>query len=194
MAPDLSVVICTLNRSRMLGKCIESLTKQQSAPWTFEVLVVDNGSTDATRGVVEAARPGLPALRYIYEERQGLSIARNSGMQCARASWIAYLDDDASAATGWCRAICQTFAMLAAEGKREFACLGGPVEPVFEEARPAWLSKELEEVYTILDRGELLEPFPPSQVPLGANCAFLREVLVNHRFNERLGRAGTSMI
>ena len=100
--PLISAIICTYNREQYLGLAIDSLLQQDFAE--FEVIVVDNASTDGTRQVVEARLPHAK-LRYIYEPITGLSVARNTGAKIAQSSILAYLDDDAIATPQWLRVL-----------------------------------------------------------------------------------------
>ena len=75
--PHVTVVICTYNRSHDLPFALESVLAQRDAP-PYEVIVVDNNSTDGTKAVVEAHRDRHPHLRYVFEPRQGLPTARNA--------------------------------------------------------------------------------------------------------------------
>lgn len=85
----ISVVIPTYNRKRLLLRAVESVLAQTFP--AYEIIVVDDGSTDATR---EALRPYGKRIRYIYQEKSGVSAARNSGITTARGDWIALLDSD----------------------------------------------------------------------------------------------------
>jgi len=102
-APDISVVVATYNRAQMLPRALESLTCQDTGGrFTYEIVVIDNGSTDETRQVVEdAARRSEFPIRYLYEERQGVAYARNRGVKETRSKWIATFDDDQLAARDW---------------------------------------------------------------------------------------------
>src|SRR5438105_3335543 len=101
-SPDISVVISTYNRCGWLSGALESVLAQETGGARYEVIVVDNNSTDQTREVVEAfmAR-GQANLRYVFEGQQGLSYARNAGIAAARAPLIAFTDDDVRAARDW---------------------------------------------------------------------------------------------
>ena len=88
----ISAIICTHNREDYLGAAIDSLLEQDFAD--YEVIVVDNASTDSTRAIVEARLPH-PQLQYVYEANLGLSVARNAGAAVAKGEILAYLDDDA---------------------------------------------------------------------------------------------------
>ncbi len=86
--PLISAIICTHNREQYLGAAIDSLLSQTLD--SYEVIVVDNASTDGTAAVAKA-RLANPKVRYIYEPALGLSVARNTGAAAAQAPIIAYL-------------------------------------------------------------------------------------------------------
>src|SRR5258705_7046279 len=89
-AVDVSVVICTYNRCSLLVRALESLQHQEPADLSYEVLVVDNNSTDETRDITQRFIEKNPRkFRYIFEPKQGLSYARNAGIAKARAQNIA---------------------------------------------------------------------------------------------------------
>ncbi len=85
---NVSVVIPTYNRYKLLKRAIESLYKQTCLP--DEIIVVDDGSTDET----VAIQNDFPEIIYIYQENRGVSAARNVGIQRAKNEWIAFLDSD----------------------------------------------------------------------------------------------------
>jgi glycosyltransferase involved in cell wall biosynthesis len=87
-----SVVVPTFNRAYCLPDTIRSVLAQTHA--NFEILVIDDGSTDDTRAVLEQLWPDEPRLRYIYQENRGLSGARNTGIDKARGQFMAILDSD----------------------------------------------------------------------------------------------------
>jgi glycosyltransferase involved in cell wall biosynthesis len=88
-APKVSVIIATYNRAAFLPATIDSVLQQKFRD--FETIIVDDGSTDGTR---EALRVYGDRIHYIYQENRGPSAARNLGVQCARAPWIAFQDSD----------------------------------------------------------------------------------------------------
>lgn len=101
MNPDLSVVICTYNRAAMLRRALLTTVQQETAGFTYEVVVVDDGSTDNTRAVVEELAADVP-VRYVLEEsRAGVATARNRGLKEARGRWIVFFDDDQLADPDW---------------------------------------------------------------------------------------------
>jgi glycosyltransferase involved in cell wall biosynthesis len=87
--PIISVVIATYNRASLLRETLDSIVTQSFRD--FEIIVVDDGSTDGTEAVV---RSYGPTLRYIRQENRGPSAARNLGIQNARANWISIQDSD----------------------------------------------------------------------------------------------------
>lgn len=97
----LSIVIATKNRAAFLEHALRSLEAQIGAP-SFEVIVVDNGSTDSTRAVADAAaeRARIP-VRYVYEERANRGRARNAGVRAAQGYLLLFCDDDVQAPPGW---------------------------------------------------------------------------------------------
>jgi GT2 family glycosyltransferase len=89
----LSVVIATRNRAEVLARALDSLAEQRDAP-PFEVIVVDNGSTDATAANVNARANGPAAPRYLYVTEPNRGLARNAGIAAAQGELIVFVDDD----------------------------------------------------------------------------------------------------
>ena len=109
-SPAISVIICTRDRAETLRETLRSVLKAVRASTVHcEVIVVDNGSRDATRTVVEAAQAGLSQPRYVYEPRPGLSRARNAGVERARGTYVAFTDDDCLVSREWLASICTAF-------------------------------------------------------------------------------------
>lgn len=188
--PALSVVLCTHDRAAYLRPAIASLVAQTLPRERFEVVVVDNRSTDDTPAVVDAFAPVL-AIRRVYEPTLGLCHARNTGWRAARAPWIAYFDDDAVADPGWLAAIHAAFARDPGLG-----VVGGPVRPIWEAPRPAWLTDAVARALTILDWGDAHEIDDVRVEWLaGANMAVPRAVLAEvGGFHPGLDRVGHNML
>ena len=92
---DLSIIICTHNRSKLIRAALKHLFSQQTGPLTAEIIVVDNNSTDDTAEVVqELVRDAPVEAHYLFEAAQGISYARNTGWRVARAPNVAFTDDD----------------------------------------------------------------------------------------------------
>lgn len=92
-SPALSAVVCTYDRADLLRLTLESLCRQTLRRDAFEVVLVDDGSTDHTREVARSFESRLP-LRYSHQRNAGLASARNHGLFCARGEIVLFLDDD----------------------------------------------------------------------------------------------------
>lgn len=164
-----SVVICTYNRCESLNRCLESLAQMRSprdADW--ELLIVDNNSTDATRDVCEAWRHRLTVpFEYVFEETQGTGAARNKGIQAARGNIVAFTDDDCLVAPDWLENIVREF-----DGNPRLSGLGGRSEQA--DARDATLALRMSEERRVLCSATAALGFIP-----GCNMAFRRELLAD---------------
>jgi glycosyltransferase involved in cell wall biosynthesis len=135
---DVAVIVCTYNRCGLLPKALESVLAQDAGGVRYEVIVVDNNSTDETRAVVEGfISRGHDNLRYLFEGRQGKSYALNTGISNARAPVIAVTDDDICVEPKWLAAIKRAF-----DEHPEVDYVGGKVLPRWEGEPPAWLTPE----------------------------------------------------
>ena len=92
MPPILTVLTATLNRRDLLGGLLEALRNQDAPEGSFEMVVVDNGSSDGTWEWLQ--RLSIPNLRALREEKRGAAAARNRGLREARAERVLFLDDD----------------------------------------------------------------------------------------------------
>lgn len=90
--PNVSVIIPTYNSSSTLRRAVESALRQTPAP--YELIIVDNASTDDTAQLIETLKQEFPIIQSIYEPRKGGNIARNTGMSLATGEWIQFLDAD----------------------------------------------------------------------------------------------------
>jgi glucosyl-dolichyl phosphate glucuronosyltransferase len=105
--PLISVVICTRNRARLLNRALISLVEQAFPRRDYEILVVDNQSTDRTYEIVKQFQE--KGVRYLREDRIGSSVARNTGWSNAAGRYIAFFDDDGIASPEWLAAIREGF-------------------------------------------------------------------------------------
>lgn len=165
-----SVVIATYNRAADLRETLRSLAGlAPDGPW--EVLVVDNNSSDDTRQVVEEAASGYPVdLRYLFESQQGRSPALNAGIRAARGDVIVTTDDDVRVPSDWLTRAGEALDRLGCE------YVGGRVLPIWGGPRPRWLTDRGGKqwaVIALLDYGPAPIEFG-ARVPLGVNMAFRR--------------------
>ena len=187
---EISVVICTRNRSKYLQLCLESLQKQTCRP--KEIIVVDNAPTDNnTRLLVES----FPNVTYLLEARPGLDIARNAGAKKASYPIVAYTDDDVFLQPLWTYRVWQAFISKdtdAITGLVIASSLDTESQQIFEKH---W-SFNKGYVDRVFDQDFLKSKSPKVwDIGAGANMAFRKEVLqkINY-FDERLdvGAAGCS--
>lgn len=131
----LTVVIPTRNRAELLRSALCSLETQTLPADRFEVLVVDNGSTDDTPAVVESFRERLGNLRYLFEPTPGLHAGRHRGLKEARGEVLVFADDDIEATPTWLEAVEDCFR------DPYVALVGGNNYPKFEAPPPEWLQR-----------------------------------------------------
>ncbi|MCC7236886.1 MAG: glycosyltransferase family 2 protein [Bryobacterales bacterium] len=132
----LSVVICTYNRAGALDGALRSLMAIHDPPGeTWELVIVDNNSTDDTPAAVERLAAGARVpVRYVFEPEQGVGHARNRGAREARGEWVVYTDDDVEFHRDW---LANLYRTMRESGP---AAIGGRVMAVWpSDARPAWL-------------------------------------------------------
>ncbi|NEQ45894.1 MAG: glycosyltransferase family 2 protein [Leptolyngbya sp. SIOISBB] len=188
--PRISAIICTHNRDEYLGAAIDSLLDQDCD--AYEVIVVDNASTDETRTVVEA-RLAHPRLQYIYEATLGLSTARNAGAQAAQGEILAYLDDDAEASRGWLKALIEIY-----DQNSQVAIAGGRVTLIWPENQtpPNWLSVNMTGNLGAYDLGnEITYITQPGLTPRGLNYSIKADFLDKiGGFDTKLGRVGKNLL
>jgi glycosyltransferase involved in cell wall biosynthesis len=191
-----SVVIATFNRADFLDETLVSLRRMRVTPGlAWELIVVDNNSTDATRAVIERHVPGYPVpLRYLFEAQQGRSSALNAGIAAARGRVLAFTDDDVQVVDGWLDA-----AVTGLRGDALVAYAGGPVRPIWESTPPQWLDLARGDLWgtiAIQDHGDEVFTYEERRrVPLGANMAATRELFaVAGGFRPDLGRAAGRLL
>jgi glycosyltransferase involved in cell wall biosynthesis len=190
---NITVLLCTFNRCRSLPKALESVAAQvlpESVTW--EVIVVDNNSSDRTRAVVEDYCQRYPGrFRYLFEPQQGLSRARNAGIREARGEIIAFMDDDVTVGPGWLQNL------TASLHDGEWAGAGGPVRPPEDFKPPRWLTlggeMDLGGALALIDFGSV--PAELRKPPYGTNMAFRKGMFQKFgAFRADLGRCGGSLL
>jgi len=185
--PTASVIVCTRNRAALLEGCLESLLAQvPSVEW--QVIVVDNASTDETPTVVDRCRARGDGVRvdYVVEGRLGLSHARNRGIAVAEGSYLLLTDDDVLVEPGWVDGLCRGFFA------DDVAAVAGRVLPQWPMPPPRWLAGRHANVLAITQLGEDPRDLSDEEVPMGANMAIRASLVegVGEPFDTRLGHRG----
>jgi len=172
MPPQVSVIICTLDRVNCLPACLESLCDQVGID-RAEVIVVNDGPTDRTLDIVEQGSSRLN-IRYVKAGFRSLGKARNLGLHEATSPVVAYLDDDATAEPGWLASLTVDFA------SSDFAGQTGPVTPngSWDEANQ-WLHPAVaRQLFSLAaDRPVSIDLHYPDCL-LGCNMAFKHDFLI----------------
>jgi glycosyltransferase involved in cell wall biosynthesis len=188
----ITIAICTWNRCRLLRQTLNSLTALSVPAGTdWEVLVVDNRSTDSTPHVIHSFRDTLP-LRYVFESRQGHSVSRNAAVAEASGEYILWTDNDVIVDRNWAAAYLDGFHRFP-----EAAYFGGKILPVFEAGMPEWLAQtwaKCRAVYAARDLGEREMTLAENVYPYGANFAIRLEVQRQFLFDADQGRKGHGML
>jgi glycosyltransferase involved in cell wall biosynthesis len=194
---DATVLIATYNRSALLDETLAWLARMRVSPTlTWDVIVVDNNSSDDTRAVVERHITGFPVrLQYLFEATQGRSSALNAGIAQSAGAVLVFTDDDVRVADGWLDAA--TVPLL--EGDPAIAYSGGPVRPIWGAEPPSWLDLTRGDLWgTIAIQDHGAEPFVYEErrkVPLGANMAARRSLFQQiGGFRTDLGRTGGRLV
>jgi len=180
----ITVVVCTYNRSELLQVCLDSLACQivaKDKP-VFEVIIVDNNSTDATMDVACIFVEKYSHFRVVIEKQQGLSHARNCGWQEAQGQYVAYIDDDAKAYDDWIESIIAFTIQYPS-----VSVFGGPYFAYSVVPVPAWFPKD----YGALSNGADTRSLRQDEWISGTNMIFRKSLLAQFGgFETELGMAG----
>ena len=189
---SVTIAICTWNRAELLAQTLNHLRElriPEGLRW--EVLVVDNNSTDRTRETVETLRSALP-LRYVFEPKPGISHARNRALREAASSFLLFTDDDVLVDPGWMVAALETWRRFP-----DATMVGGPIEPWF----PSPVDPDMAAAFPVfangfcgLDHGPVERALSPGSDLYTANLAIQPRMLGQMSFDESLGHTGKELV
>ena len=189
----LSLVIATYNRAEQLMVTLGSVAMQNAEAESWECIVVDNNSSDNTRERVEAFKSKHNSLniRYIFEQNQGLSYARNAGIVASRGDIVAFIDDDERIVSDFVSAYIDLF-----DQHPDATAAGGEIIAEYPTGRPRWMSRYTERpIANPMSFGDRVKLFPSSRIPGGGNMAMRRRVFDSiGMFNTSLGRTGKRLL
>lgn len=190
--PLISVVLCTYNNADSLALTLQQLSAQQvDHPEHFEILLIDNNSPDNTANIGEAFVNECPLqARYIFEGRQGLSHARNTGLDNAIGEYILFTDDDAELPSNWLN----TYANYIYAHQPD--CLYSKIQVIWDQEKPWWYLPEYRPCFVELNYGDvLLNVTDIHHEFFGKNFCVKKElILAQGGFDPTLGRIGTKLI
>lgn len=176
----LSVILTTRDRCQSLERTLMSLARQSLPQDQFEVMVVDNGSTDQTPLVCQRWASRLKHFRFFLEERPGLHRGRNLGVLQARAPIAVICDDDIEAFPTWLEGVLESFQ------DPQVGLVGGKDLPKFEVFPPAWLEamwnpdptgERFLGQLSLVDLGDELKEVSPFMV-FGCNFSIRRQIVI----------------
>jgi glucosyl-dolichyl phosphate glucuronosyltransferase len=168
----ISVIICSYNRENYIIQAIDSLYHQTIARSEYEVIVVDNNSTDNTEQVCTAYIAAHPDynIRYMTETQQGASFARNTGAAVANSPLFAFMDDDAIAEKNYLERVLQFF-----DNHPDACGMGGRIIPIYVPAEPKWMSHFVSSLVGHFHYSDAIEVFRNGRFPLESNMIVRRE-------------------
>lgn len=189
----ISLVIATFNGAKRITGALKSLTRQTLDKELWDVVVVNNNSTDNTAEVVEkfiAEHPELH-IRLVSESRQGLSYARNRGIDETDGDYIAIMDDDEVASPAL---LAEYFEFL--DTHPYAVAAGGKITPYYLSQRPKWMCRITERpIAGTLDLGKEIILFPEGKYFGGGNMCLRRTAIEYYgKFDTNLGRRGSKLL
>lgn len=146
----ISVVICTYNRADLLATALQTVCEQTIEQALYEVIVVDNNSTDHTYAVAQMFRQRYPHVHYLFAAQPGNSHARNVGWQHAQGKFVGFMDDDCKAPATWLMKA-KTIIETSAPG-----VFGGPFYGFYNSPKSPWFKDEYG-AYVLADPPRSLE-------------------------------------
>ena len=170
---QISVIICTYNRALYLTDALDSLFHQTLSKQHFEVIVVNNNSTDNTEYVCQQYIHTHPDMQLVYmnEKEQGASFARNTGAVLATSPLLCFMDDDAIANHDYLSRIVQFFETHPGSGG-----LGGKIIPRYIPAEPEWMSRYVSSMVGNFDYSPQVAAFKPGKYPLESNMVVPKQL------------------
>lgn len=186
----LTIAVCTYNRSAYLAETLRGLESQRGEVAGVEVLVVNNNSTDATESLLrDWAWTGRCGWRWVSEQMQGLSHARNRALRESGAPWVLYIDDDVFVAEDFVESWVEFI-----RRHDHIAGGGGPIEVHFDAGRPSWFPMVLRQMLGYHAPYAAEVRYRGSDYPHGGNMLVDREKALSlGGFDPELGRKGATL-
>lgn len=168
-----SIIIITRNRAAIIANVLNTVLQMDFDPDRFELIVVDNGSSDGTPRIIRSVLDGTHIdWKLVHEKVPGLCSARNTGIASSVGQWVGFLDDDALVSSGWLKAYDEAMTRYP-----DAAAFGGPATLDVRLQRPWWWCRKFDITMSCQDYGEELMHYHPYTHPYGLNMLFNRRIL-----------------
>ncbi|MEL7503124.1 MAG: hormogonium polysaccharide biosynthesis glycosyltransferase HpsE [Cyanobacteria bacterium J06554_6] len=177
---QLSVAICTYNGALRLPTVLACLQRQVvSADWAWEVIIVDNNSSDQTAEVISAFQSAWPSkvpLRYCFEPRQGTAYARQRAVAESRGQLIGFIDDDNLPNSSWVAEACDF-----AQAHPQVGAFGSHIDGQFDSSPPPDFER-IQPFFAVTHRGTQPHRYERRHrvLPPAAGLVVRKQVWLNH--------------
>ena len=189
----LSLIVCTYNRDKYLYGALQCIAENGFPTEAYEIILVNNMSTDNTEAECQRFQKDYPEVdfHYFIETHQGLSFARNRGIEESRGDTLVFLDDDSYIQKSYLENLQKQL-----ETYHDADAFGGKIDPIFESGEtPKWLSKWNYSWVSAIDLGEKVCQFKGKAFPIGANMGIRKAMLDKIGvFNTQLGRSKKNLM
>lgn len=189
----ISLIICTYNRDQFIYQTLEHIAKNNYDSAQYEIVLINNNSTDNTKSECQRFMQDFSQvpMRYFVETKQGLSYARNRGIEEAQGDILVFLDDDSFVRSDYLQKLSAYI-----KDYPDIMAFGGKIEPLFETGiEPDWLCSWTYSWVSAINKGDQVCLFKGKSYPIGANMGFRKECLQQCGvFNTELGRTGKNML
>lgn len=189
--PTLSIVICTYNNADSLAITLQQLSAQIVTPHDVEIILVNNNSSDNSADLCSAVAKTIQLpFYYVFESRQGLSHARNTGVAKAQGEYILFTDDDAELPNNWLSAYLSKIA------EHQPDSLYSSIHVLWDKPQPWWYQNEYRACFVELNYGDSLLTIQDIHHEFfGKNfCVKKQHILAQGGFDPALGRVGSKLI
>ena len=189
----ISLIVCSYNREKYIYEALSRIAKNDYPTEDYEIVMVNNNSTDNTANECKRFAKDYPQAPYHYfmETKQGLSHARNRGIDEAKGDIIVFLDDDSMVEPDYLKELDK-----AMKAHSDAMAYGGKITPRFENGEtPKWICKWTYSWVSAIDMGNEVKLFERNAFPIGANMGFRKECLDKvGKFNPDLGRSKKNLM
>ena len=182
----ISIIVCTYNRDKYLYDALSHIADNDYPADDYEIILVNNNSTDNTLAEAERFKLAYPNINItiVTELQNGLSFARNRGIEESKGDFLVFLDDDTAVDSNYLHNISENLAQ-----HPDTIAFGGKVVPIFETGMPQWVSCWTMPLFAVTDKGEGTGLFKGMSYPVGANMGVKRSAFEKYgTFDTQLGR------